>query len=73
VERKFANESPDSQLEQLHLTDENDLADADTAIKRAGAEEAQLSTYFVPERLTTGFENVCGIFPMENVCAGLVI
>ena len=52
---KLGTASPGAQLVQLQEIDENGLGDADTAIKRAGAEEAQLSTDVVPERLTTGF------------------
>lgn len=54
TDRKL-DKSPGAQLVQLQMIGENDLGDADRAIKRAGAEEAQLSTDVVPERLTTGF------------------
>ena len=72
-ERKFDNESPDAHLEQPHVTDAKDLGDADTAIKRAGGEEAQPSTDLEPERLTTGFEKLDGMSEMEGACAGLEI
>ncbi len=52
ADRKMDNSSP--QLVQLQMVEENDLGDAARATKRAGAEEAQLSTDMVPERLTTG-------------------
>ena len=72
-DRKLDNTGSALQLVQPQMVDENDLGDADRAIKRAGAEEAQLSTDLVPERLITGFVKLWGISPMEGVCAGLNI
>ena len=73
ADRKLGTASPGAQLVQLQVIDLNDLRDADRAMKRAGAEEAQLSTDLVPERLITGFVKLWGISPMEGVCAGLNI
>jgi len=75
ADRKLGTASPGAQLVQLQVFDLNDLGDADTAIKRAGAEEAQLSTDVVPERLTTSFVTLGLSFGsgMEGDCAVLNI